>query len=419
MRYIKIIFYAIYDFFRWSEVKYFQNYNTFKNKRKLFFDSNVAGVAFYDNKPKDFILTKEHINFLQNDLKNQKYKGTFKANTSGGSTGQSAIFLQDSTYDRYVSLSIRYYFQKIIGIDIRLIKKVILWGSEHDIKSWQFSLRKRIISFVTGNKFFNSFNMDDELCSDICEYIQKYNVKYLRGYGSSLEYLCDYCLNRKIEISLDYVVSSAEKLSSERIQKLKATFGCEVLDIYGSREAGMLAGRCLEGNYHFIDFNHHVDFEPTEDENVHNVLVSTLNNAVMPLKRYRIGDQVRNVIADCACGHPGVVVGEIFGRISDNFVRNDGSIIHGEFFTHLMYGETRVERFQFVQETPTEIYLSISVSSGVNAVDLIDELKAKLRPIVNKAMRADVDFCVFENKFLDNKHGKKLYTMSKVKSNES
>ncbi len=46
-------------------------------------------------------------------------------------------------------------------------------------------------------------------------------------------------------------------------------------------------------------------------------------------------------------------------RVSDNFVFPDGRVVHGEFFTHLMYGSDGIVNFQFHQTAPDRITLWI------------------------------------------------------------
>jgi phenylacetate-CoA ligase len=46
-------------------------------------------------------------------------------------------------------------------------------------------------------------------------------------------------------------------------------------------------------------------------------------------------------------------------RVSDNFLLPDGRVVHGEFFTHLMYGSEGIRTFQFHQTAPDRITLWI------------------------------------------------------------
>jgi phenylacetate-CoA ligase len=51
-------------------------------------------------------------------------------------------------------------------------------------------------------------------------------------------------------------------------------------------------------------------------------------------------------------------------RTSDNFLFPNGRVVHGEFFTHLMYGSDGIAIFQFHQTAVDEIILSIVPGTG-------------------------------------------------------
>jgi phenylacetate-CoA ligase len=61
----------------------------------------------------------------------------------------------------------------------------------------------------------------------------------------------------------------------------------------------------------------------------------------MPLILFKIGD--RGVLCD-----DGLVkrLARVSGRVTDHFVLSDGSLVHGEYFTHLFYFRDWVKRFQ-------------------------------------------------------------------------
>jgi phenylacetate-CoA ligase len=51
-------------------------------------------------------------------------------------------------------------------------------------------------------------------------------------------------------------------------------------------------------------------------------------------------------------------------RISDNFILPGGRVVHGEFFTHLMYGTEGIRNFQFHQTAPGSITLLVVPDGG-------------------------------------------------------
>ena len=80
----------------------------------------------------------------------------------------------------------------------------------------------------------------------------------------------------------------------------------------------------------------------------------------MPLIRYRIGD--RGAFAWVRGGQQ--VLQNVFGREVDAFRRSDGTLIDGEYFTHLVYFRPWVRKFQFVQTSNESLVLSVVLGQG-------------------------------------------------------
>lgn len=424
---MRTILYKLVDLLRWPEIaKLRRNYKAVQSERFGEFCSAVKEVPHYASRSIDgntgvdrYILTKEQLRESYEALRNPQYKGNFRKNTSGGSTGEPAIFLQDATYDRYVSLAMRYYYENIMGIDIRPLKKVIIWGSEADLQNWTFGFKARIKAKLFNAKYFNAFNLTEDVLAEIVAYIRNHNIRFVRGYASSLKAIASYILKKGYgSLQVDYVVSSAEKISVEDRQLIARAFRGTVYDIYGSREAGMIAGSCKNGNYHVMTFNHQVTLgEPIEG--LRPIYVSTLNNRVMPLVNYRIGDMAESGLIQCECGSELPAIKGIAGRISDNFWRSDGSCIHGEFFTHLLYFDNRIRRFQFVQSAVDQIELRVEPAEFItDADDLGQELLTRLKPSIDTAMRGPTRLSVTVGHVSATTHGKHLYTISKVNHHE-
>src|SRR5437667_8334130 len=55
-------------------------------------------------------------------------------------------------------------------------------------------------------------------------------------------------------------------------------------------------------------------------------------------------------------------------RTSDNFLLPSGRVVHGEFFTHLMYGSEGISSFQFHQTALDSIVLWIVPGPGEPSV---------------------------------------------------
>jgi phenylacetate-CoA ligase len=128
--------------------------------------------------------------------------------------------------------------------------------------------------------------------------------------------------------SLRRIFSGSEVLEDSQRERIRRVFGVEVRDNYGSTEA-FLAWECPMGSYHINA--EHVIVEVVDDAghpaapgSLGRVLVTTLQNRLMPLIRYEIGDYAIAADGPCRCGRTLPRLGAIGGRDINLFIDGAG-----------------------------------------------------------------------------------------------
>lgn len=160
------------------------------------------------------------------------------------------------------------------------------------------------------------------------------------------------------------VFTTAEKLLPDQRSTIGRVFDCKVFDCYGSSEVQNIAAQCPAGRMHIMaDFAVLETATPRPGEPAP-LLVTSLQNRSMPFIRYRNEDTGLLVDGICDCGRGFPLMDLSVARISDNFPLPDGRVVHGEFFTHLLYGSEGVDRFQFRQVALDRIELDVVVGPG-------------------------------------------------------
>jgi len=265
------------------------------------------------------IITKQHLtkhfrDFLS-DLPPRKGR---RFNSTGGSTGVPVRILQDAEYATWGEATIRFFYLKLLGLEGKVGKRVILWGSERDIFRRSIGLKAKMINWINGITYLNSFCMSSD---DMKLYIQRINrlsPVYIRGYAGSLYQLAKFSRKQNYTISSPSVIhSAAETLYPYMRREIEEAFGCKVHDFYGSREVGAIAGECQRGRMHIFDFNNFIEIVDEKNRPVSigkpgRVIVTTLHNFSMPLIRYEIGD-LAEVGTLCLCGMNSPTIGKITG----------------------------------------------------------------------------------------------------------
>jgi phenylacetate-CoA ligase len=153
------------------------------------------------------------------------------------------------------------------------------------------------------------------------------------------------------------VFTTAEKLYRPQRELIERVFGARAYDCYGSSEVQNIAAECRLGSMHV-----NADFAVVETADpasaaAQPLLVTSLWNRAMPLIRYRNEDCGRLLEGECACGSGFPLMSLEVARVSDSFRLPNGRVVHGEYFTHLMYGSEGVDSFQFHQVAVDRIVL--------------------------------------------------------------
>jgi len=364
------------------------------------------------------VMTKETMAQHWDELVSEDYRTRkWYFNASGGSTGEPLRLIQDDQYARWGNAASYYWYKDILGIDEPAEKKVIVWGSERDLLEGRSGFKSRIANWLNNTVFLNAFSMTED---DMRRFVQTINTTrpgLVRGYAGSLYELCRFAGRNNLKMhSPKAVVSSAELLTSEMRTTIEAVFSSKVFNFYGSREANNIAGECRSGLMHIFSFHNFVEVlngqgQPAQDGEEGRVVVTNLHNLSMPLIRYQIGDTAVFASHPCSCGSALPVLERLSGRITDSFAKADGTVVHGEFFTHLFYFKDWVRAFQVIQETYKSIRIVVHPRGVINEVEK-GEIDRDIRIVMGEDTRIEWEF---RYGVADTQSGKHVYTKSLVR----
>jgi phenylacetate-CoA ligase len=213
------------------------------------------------------------------------------------------------------------------------------------------------------------------------------------GYASTIARFAEFIESTGRRVgALRGVFTTAEKLYAPQREVIERVFGCHAYDCYGSSEVQNIAAECPRGRMHV-----NADYVVLESDGAPGasspLLVTSLWNYAMPFIRYRNEDCGELIDGACDCGNNFPLMRLNVARVSDNFVMPDGRVVHGEFFTHLMYGSEGITTFQFHQTAPDHITLWV-VPSGERWKDArtrtLSNAVAQIRALTNEPVTVEV-----------------------------
>ncbi|MBQ0821977.1 phenylacetate--CoA ligase family protein [Microvirga terrae] len=319
--------------------------------------------------------------------------------TTGGSTGEPVVVLQDRSYDdigRAVKDLHYEWAGRASGEPL-----VALWGSERDILMGSEGWRNKLSGFIRNQTLLNSWNMTKADLQRYAETLQRIRPAVIEAYAESIYALARYLNETGTRIDgVRSVISSAGTLYPFIRHEVENAFKCPVLNRYGSREVGDIAAETTSGSG--LDVFSYVNLVEVVDENGHpcgpgeegDVLVTSLTNYSMPLIRYRLGDRAIVGAAATIPIHSVDQLQAVTGRILDALVREDGSTVPATFFMHFLsvvHNSGWIRKTQVIQKDYNRIMIKM-ITTAAPTDHALDEIRNTLQRVMGKNCRIDFDF---------------------------
>ena len=201
----------------------------------------------------------------------------------------------------------------------------------------------KLMNLMYNRKLLNSFRMTKKDMFEYASVWNKFRPKVVWTYVDSMHEFARFVDVNKVKLySPQSIVVTAGTLDEDVRQYIEGVTGARVYNQYGSREVGSIACEygAQKGLHVFECFN---KVEVVDGK----IVVTNLRNYSMPLIRYEIGDT-----GEMSAGG----LSRVTGRITDHFRKKDGTVVHGEYFTHLFYFKDWIKKFQVVQKDINLIY---------------------------------------------------------------
>ncbi|TDP90009.1 AMP-binding protein [Labedaea rhizosphaerae] len=154
------------------------------------------------------------------------------------------------------------------------------------------------------------------------------------------------------------VVSGAMGLGRGLADRLATRFGCPVVDVYGITEAGLIAWRADSGDHRLLPRRLYVEILDAEGNpcppGVRGEIVVTCDeNPLLPLLRYRTGDQAALEERD-----DGLVLVDLEGRDPVRFRAHDSSWVNSIELTHVL-SPLGLAAWQLHQDADSSVTLTL------------------------------------------------------------
>jgi len=309
------------------------------------------------------VLTKDIIRQRERELVREDVPlETLSPHFSGGSTGVPLKFYRSR---EYMAASDAGVYRNLKQCGWRPGEMIaFFWGSNDKLDRmprWEFELRQ----FVRRSYLFDPFRSGEAEMAVWLRRMRRLRPAVILGYASTIAHFAEFLqANHQPPPPVRGVFTTAEKLYLPQREVIERVFQCHAFDCYGSAEVQNISAECPQGKMHI-----NADFVVLEEEKIEAgsprpFLLTSLENWSMPFIRYRNEDCGYLSSEHCSCGNNFPLMRLEIARTSDSFILPNGRAVHGEYFTHLMYGSEGIANFQFHQTATDQIILLIVPGPG-------------------------------------------------------
>lgn len=292
-------------------------------------------------------------------------------NTTGGSSGEPTHFYLDRVTVEHFEAA-RWRGLSWWGITPGS-RCVMIWGNPFELSAAEEKSYYRKEKYLKNRIIIPAYALKPQAMTQYAAQIDRYRPEYIYGYASALAVFGRLLLEQglRLHVPLKAVVSTSESLYPFQREIIQKAFGCPAVNEYGARDGGILAYECPQGRLHISCENAVIEVidpqtkEPLPAGKTGNIVVTDLNNYVMPRLRYALGDTVTLSDQPCSCGMGLPVMESVAGREDDTFVTTEGGFVHGVAFNNIIKRALGVAKFQIVQLSPERAELSLVTENGV------------------------------------------------------
>ncbi len=323
---------------------------------------------------------KQHFEQLKS-----KNAGPVSQFNTGGSSGTPLIFLLGN---ERVSHDVAEKWRATRWWDVDIgDKEIVAWGSPIELNS-QDKI-KLIRDKLFRSLLIPAFDLNDEKIAGFIAQIRQFKPAMLFGYPSVYELIAKYAKQHQIQmddLGIKVVFVTSERLYPHQREIIEQTFGCQVANGYGGRDAGFIAHQCPAGGMHISAEDIVVEIidpkgNPLPIGQSGEIVVTHLATSDFPFIRYRTGDIGTLSDKTCACGRGLPLLEEIQGRTTDFIVAADGTMMHGLALIYVLREINQVGEFKIVQQSLQQTDVQVVPNSQFDdnvKQQIIEGFKARL-----------------------------------------
>lgn len=234
------------------------------------------------------------------------------------------------------------------------------------------------ISWTDRRLYLSGYHLSRDSAMDYFAVLEKRAPAFLMGYPSTLEILAAFALerDRRPKWRPKAVLYSSEPIYDHQRALIEQVFGVTLRGYYGSAERVISAAQCEHGAYHLSVIDGYLEGQDGFTPDSGQGLVTTLLNRVMPLIRFKLGDDLRCLRPDtCPCGRTLPMIAPVITKQEDWIETPSGKRLSPSIITWAFKDIKGLRRTQIVQTAKgrVEVHMDMAEDDFDSARNLVDQ----------------------------------------------
>ncbi|MBN1502107.1 phenylacetate--CoA ligase family protein [Candidatus Woesearchaeota archaeon] len=350
----------------------------------------------YDNhdvKPEDIkalsdiqklpVITKEDIRKrpLENVTAENISKNRWIEHHTSGSTNMPFLVISDKESD---STEHAAWLRELDIIGYRLGDKIL------KIRN-QYGRRQKVMSRIFGRETFIPCSELETDTRNAMKKIIDLKPDIIETFSNTALDMARYLIHHDKKLQIKGMLVIGSPLCEEDKLIIRDTITPRVLKTYGASEVMRVAYQCdMEQGYH-VDITRFVveiirKRKPAKEGQEGEIVITNLENYVMPFIRYRIKDSAVFTNKKCKCKRTFPLIQEIRGRLIEHTTTSSGKRIWLGLFNAILSPEVEsIYRFQIVKGTGAKVIVKIQPTEKMTE-DKLREIKNKIDKAFKKQL---------------------------------
>lgn len=337
------------------------------------------------------VLTREQLrgSFSKLQDNNNTYKKIYHGSSSG-STGEAVHYLQDSE-GISAGKAAQHLGYRLAGYRFGH-KGLHIWGNPAVVNNEWAKWSSKLKSIIYRHHKYPAYQLTEEKkFIALINTIKNENYTFIDGYTNAIYLLANYIKQHHIAFKkLKFIFTTGENLHQYQKKLIEEILG-PVYDEYGCGEImGIAYENTLYNGYAVIDPHVIVeyDYSMKNDDDSYPLIITDLDNMIMPLIRYKNGDM--GVPGQHSEHLPFNTMQSVSGRVSDIVqLPGGGNLVVPSFFGSVLLKKiTSIKQYQLIKESEKLITMNFVVENN----QLSDNDSALIHQAMQEYLQGRIDY---------------------------